>query len=130
MAAGEMRARPERSALLFGPERSGLETDDVALAQAILTVPVNPDFGSLNLAQAVILAAYEWSKQAGQPEMVIDNYEGPASQASIDGLVGQVDDALEAAGYYHVPARVALSKRTLRSEEQQSEIQSLMRNSY
>ena len=115
MAAGEMRARPERSALLFGPERSGLETDDVALAQAILTVPVNPDFGSLNLAQAVILAAYEWSKQAGQPEMVIDNYEGPASQASIDGLVGQVDDALEAAGYYHVPARVASSKRTLRN---------------
>src|SRR3546814_20014316 len=41
--------------------------------------------------------------------MVIDNYEGPASQASIDGLVGQVDDALEAAGYYHVPARVASS---------------------
>src|SRR3546814_501142 len=81
MAAGEMRARPERSALLFGPERSGLETDDVALAQAILTVPVNPDFGSLNLAQAVILAAYEWSKQAGQPEMVIDNYEGPASRS-------------------------------------------------
>src|SRR3546814_736564 len=115
MAAGEMRARPERSALLFGPERSGLETDDVALAQAILTVPVNPDFGSLNLAQAVILVAYEWSKQAGQPEMVIDNYEGPASQASIDGLVGQVDDALEAAGYYHVPARVASSKRTLRN---------------
>src|SRR3546814_9276178 len=64
---------------------------------------------------AVILAAYEWSKQAGQPEMVIDNYEGPASQASIDGLVGQVDDALEAAGYYHVPARVASSKRTLRN---------------
>src|SRR3546814_20016900 len=53
MAAGEMRARPERSALLFGPERSGLETDDVALAQAILTVPVNPDFGSLNLAQEI-----------------------------------------------------------------------------
>src|SRR3546814_1173883 len=44
-------------------------------------LPVNPDFGSLNLAQAVILAAYEWSKQAGQPEMVIDNYEGPASRS-------------------------------------------------
>src|SRR3546814_13807462 len=47
--------------------------------------------------------------------MVIDKYEGPASQASIDGLVGQVDDALEAAGYYHVPARVASSNRTLRT---------------
>src|SRR3546814_7180366 len=120
MGAGEARAGRERCAVLFGPGRSGLEADDVALAQAMLTVPVNPDFGSLNLAQAVILAAYEWSKQAGQPEMVIDTYEGPASQASIDGLVGQVDDALEAAGYYHVP----------RSEEHTSELQSLMRISY
>lgn len=115
VAAGEMRARPERSALLFGPERSGLETDDVAFAQAILTVPVNPDFGSLNLAQAVILAAYEWSKTAGQPETSIDNYEGPACQTSVEGLIGQVDDALEAAGYYHVPARVVTAKRTLRN---------------
>jgi len=51
-----------RSALVFGPERSGLETEDVALARAIITVPVNPAFASLNLAQAVILCAYEWSK--------------------------------------------------------------------
>src|SRR5688572_26391088 len=48
-----------RSAIVFGPERSGLETDDVALARAIVTVPVNPEFGSLNLAQAVILCSYE-----------------------------------------------------------------------
>ena len=57
--------RPGVSAILFGPERSGLDTDDVALARAILTVPINPEFGSLNLAQAVILVAYEWSKGAG-----------------------------------------------------------------
>ncbi len=115
MAAREIRVRPERSALIFGPERSGLETDDVACAQAILTVPVNPEFGSLNLAQAVILAAYEWSKAGGQPQTVIDNYEGPASQGSLEGLIGQVDDALEDAGYYHVPARVVTAKRTLRN---------------
>ena len=53
-----------RSAILFGPERSGLETEDVALANAIVTVPINPEFGSLNLAQAVILLAYEWSKHS------------------------------------------------------------------
>ena len=52
-----------RSAILFGPERSGLETEDVALANAIVTVPINPEFGSLNLAQAVILLAYEWSQR-------------------------------------------------------------------
>src|SRR3546814_10954281 len=65
MAAGEMRARPERPALLFGPARSGLETDDVALAQAILTVQRSPDFGPLNLAQAVILHANDGAEQAG-----------------------------------------------------------------
>ena len=53
------------SAILFGAERSGLETDEVALAGKIVTVPVNPDFRSLNLAQAVILIAYEWSKHRG-----------------------------------------------------------------
>ena len=46
------------------PERSGLETEEVALANAIVTVPINPEFGSLNLAQAVILLAYEWSKRS------------------------------------------------------------------
>ena len=56
----ERLARGERSGYMFGPERTGLENDDVVLADAILTVPLNPDFSSLNLAQAVLLAAYEW----------------------------------------------------------------------
>src|SRR5689334_19728743 len=53
--ADQIEASGTRSAILFGPERSGLETEEVALAQAIVTVPINPDFASLNLAQAVIL---------------------------------------------------------------------------
>ena len=60
--ATDIRACAGRTAILFGPERSGLETDDVAVARQIITVPINPEFGSLNLAQAVILVAYEWSK--------------------------------------------------------------------
>ena len=59
------RSSAERTAILFGAERSGLETEEVALANAIVTVPINPEFGSLNLAQAVILLAYEWSKRCG-----------------------------------------------------------------
>src|SRR5690349_8326939 len=62
--AERIASSPDRSAILFGAERSGLETDEVALANAIVTVPINPRFGSLNLAQAVILLAYEWSKQS------------------------------------------------------------------
>lgn len=60
-----------RHAIIFGPERSGLETEDVALARNILTIPINPEFGSLNLAQAVILVAYEWSR-AGREMVGVD----------------------------------------------------------
>src|SRR5688500_7657251 len=63
-AAEQITASSAQSAILFGPERSGLETDEVALANAIVTVPINPEFASLNLAQAVILLAYEWSKHS------------------------------------------------------------------
>ena len=63
--AREVHGNDGPSAFLFGAERSGLETEEVALAGKIVTVPVNPDFRSLNLAQAVILVAYEWSKHRG-----------------------------------------------------------------
>ncbi len=54
----------EKVAVLFGPERAGLENRDIALANAIISVPVNPDFASLNLAQCVLLTAYEWRRHA------------------------------------------------------------------
>ncbi|MEJ0070625.1 MAG: RNA methyltransferase [Pseudomonadota bacterium] len=66
-AAAEMRAeigRGERVGVLFGPERTGLLNDDVALADTVITVPLNPGFSSLNLGQAVLLVAYEWFKAA------------------------------------------------------------------
>ena len=66
-AAREIHGNDGPSAFLFGAERSGLETEEVALAGKIVTVPVNPDFRSLNLAQAVILIAYEWSKHSASP---------------------------------------------------------------
>src|SRR3546814_2777164 len=62
-AAREIHAATGRSAYVFGPERSGLETEDVALARKILTVPINPEFGSLNLAQAVILRSEEHTSE-------------------------------------------------------------------
>jgi tRNA/rRNA methyltransferase len=115
-AAREIHARAEPSAILFGAERSGLETEEVAVASKILTVPVNPGFRSLNLAQAVILLAYEWSKQEGlalptEP----DPAEPRASQAQLEGLIGQMDEALAAAGYYHPPDRIAATRNTMRT---------------
>ena len=104
------------SAVLFGAERSGLETEEVALAGTIVTVPVNPDFRSLNLAQAVILIAYEWSKHL---DLAIptesDDIEPRASQAQLEGLIGQLYDALEAADYFHPPDRTPATRNTIRT---------------
>ncbi|ATY33201.1 rRNA methyltransferase [Sphingomonas psychrotolerans] len=114
-AAGEIRGVPERSAILFGPERSGLETDDVALARTIITVPINPEFGSLNLAQAVILVAYEWSKGAELASPPATDLDPPAPQEELEGMIGQLDAMLEQLGYYFPPHRVPVNRRTLRS---------------
>lgn len=106
---------PERSAILFGAERSGLETDEVALANAIVTVPINPEFGSLNLAQAVILLAYEWSKRSALAVPTARQLEAPAPHGDIEGLIGQLNGELEAKGYFHPPSRTQATKNTLRT---------------
>ena len=110
-----IRSAAGRSAILFGPERSGLETDDVALARTIITVPINPEFGSLNLAQAVILVAYEWSKGASLASPPATDIDPPAPQDELEGMIGQLDAMLEGSGYYFPPARVPTTRRTLRT---------------
>ncbi|HET7709041.1 MAG TPA: RNA methyltransferase [Sphingomicrobium sp.] len=113
--AGTIATAPGRSAILFGPERSGLETEDVALATAIVTVPVNPDFGSLNLAQAVILLAYEWSKHAPLAQPPAREREAIAPHAEMEGLMAQLEGALESKGYFHPPSRTRSTKNTIRT---------------
>ena len=117
MAAKAIASAVGRSAILFGPERSGLETEDVAIAQNILTVPINPEFGSLNLAQAVILVAYEWSKAGGDalasPPTI--DIEPPAPMAELDGMFEQLCDMLEAKNYFYPEGRASMTRRTLRN---------------
>jgi len=108
-------ASPARSAILFGPERSGLETEDVALANAIVTVPINPDFGSLNLAQAVILLAYEWSKHGSLAIPPAKESEAPAPHGDLEGLIKQLDDALVEKAYFHPPSRTQATRNTIRT---------------
>lgn len=114
-AARQIHSEPGRAALVFGPERSGLETDDVALARTIVTVPINPEFGSLNLAQAVILITYEWSKGQGLASPPSTDLEPPAPQFELEGLIGQLDTMLERTGYFFPPDRTITAKQTLRS---------------
>jgi tRNA/rRNA methyltransferase len=113
--ADRISGSSERSAILFGPERSGLETDEVALADAIVTVPINPEFASLNLAQAVILLAYEWSKRAELAQPTAKQLEPPAPHGDLDGLINQLNDELEAKGYFHPASRTEATKNTLRT---------------
>lgn len=115
LAANEIVLASGRSAILFGAERSGLETDDVAVARAIITVPINPEFGSLNLAQAVILCAYEWSKHqklASPPKVDLDP---PAPQAELDGMIEHLFGLLERRDFFFPPDRTHATKLTLRN---------------
>ena len=104
-----------RTAILFGPERSGLETEDVALANAIVTVPINPAFGSLNLAQAVILLAYEWSKRSDLSQPTAKELDPAAPHGELEGLIAQLNDELDAKGYFHPPSRTEATKNTLQT---------------
>lgn len=114
-AAQAVHREVGRSAYVFGPERSGLETDDVALARAIVTVPINPEFGSLNLAQAVILMAYEWSKKAALAQPTVEELLPPAPQEELEGLIEQMETLLEPTNYFFPEIRAAATRRTLRN---------------
>ena len=114
-AAREIGRQSGRSAILFGPERSGLETDDVALARAIITVPVNPAFGSLNLAQAVILCAYEWSKGEVLAQPTVEELLPPAPQEELEGMIAHLERLLEPKRYFFPASRAEATRRTLRT---------------
>ncbi|WP_432770301.1 MAG: TrmJ/YjtD family RNA methyltransferase [Sphingopyxis sp.] len=114
-AAQAVHASAGRSAYIFGAERSGLDSDDVALAHQIVTVPINREFGSLNLAQAVILLAYEWSKGqdlASPPDVPLDP---PAAHAELEELIQHLVRDLDTAGYFFPAARTTATLRTLRT---------------
>lgn len=115
VAASEIFAQSGQSAILFGAERSGLESDEVNLARSIITVPINPEFGSLNLAQAVILCAYEWSKTQSLASPPKTELEPPASQFELDGLINQLDGMLEPLNYFTPIDRAPVTRRTLRN---------------
>lgn len=118
-AALEVRksaARGLRSGLLFGPERTGLSNDDLIHADAVVTVPLNPAFSSLNLAQAVLLVAYEWFK-AGAPPAPGPSSEDPARPATkgeIDRLFEHLVGELDAVDFFRAPDRRQSLARTIR----------------
>ncbi len=103
----------ERVGVLFGPERAGLENADIARASAIVTVPVNPDFPSLNLAQGVLLMAYEWRRH-GSGDPAARTVER-ASAVEVDRLAEHYEVELDAARFFYPEAKAASMKRNLRN---------------
>ena len=93
----------QRTGILFGRERFGLYNDEVGLADEIVTFPVDPDFSSLNIAQAALLMSYEWMK-SGLEDETKANFSGPdmkpASKEELHGLFAYLEGALEARGYF------------------------------
>ena len=100
-------AAGEKVGFLFGPERSGLENDDILAANAIVTVPVNPDFPSLNLAQCVLLMAYEWRRTHDQtPDQVYQTGKHVmATSEEVTILADRYVAELDEAGFFFPEAK-------------------------
>ena len=115
--AAERIARGENVSIMFGPERSGLENEDIAQANAIVSVPVNPDFPSLNLAQCVLLLGYEWRRateniQAETMEMAKTEW---AETGEIATLSEHFETTLDQAGFFFPEAKAEGMKTNLRN---------------
>jgi tRNA/rRNA methyltransferase len=103
-AAHEMRAwagRGEKIGILFGPERTGLENDDMVHADTALSIPLNPQFSSLNVAQAVLLVSYEWAAAADATpaQRMADHAARPATKDELQNLFDHLERALDQSGF-------------------------------
>ena len=112
-----MAASGKRVGVLFGPERAGLENDDIVLANAIVSVPVNPEFPSLNLAQCVLLVGYEWRRLAGEVDPSVMELARTefASRLEVEKLGDHFEERLGAAGFFWPEAKAAGMRANLRN---------------
>ncbi|MEM9249138.1 MAG: RNA methyltransferase [Pseudomonadota bacterium] len=108
-----LAAEGARPAVLFGPERAGLENDDIARASRIVTVPVNPAFFSLNLAQCVLLMAYEF-RRAGTAEVARSETERAAA-IETEKLAEHFEEKLDKAGFFFPEQKAEGMKLNLRA---------------
>jgi tRNA/rRNA methyltransferase len=94
-------ARDLRVGLLFGPERAGLDNDDMARADALIRFPLNPGFMSLNLAQAVMVMAYEWwiAADATPRHALMTNETRVATKAELENFLAHLTAQLDACGF-------------------------------
>jgi tRNA/rRNA methyltransferase len=115
--ARALGAEGKRVGVVFGPERAGLENDDIIRANATVSVPVNPEFPSLNLAQCVLLMGYEWCRQGSAVPPVLQELARTefANREEVDRLADHFEERLEAAGFFFPPTKVEGMKANLRN---------------
>lgn len=104
--------------VLFGRESKGLKNDDVALADAVLSVPLNPSFSSLNLAQAVYTVAYEWFQSHDETppsELALPKGTRPGNKRELVGLFEHLEAALDASGFLRNEEKRPIMARNLRN---------------
>lgn len=119
-AMAEARARigaGERVAVLYGRERTGLENDDVVRANAVVTVPVNPAFGSLNLAQCVLLISYEWRRLIDETprEVMATGRTRLAVRGDVERMLDHLAGELDRVGFFHPPEKRPAMEANLRN---------------
>jgi len=110
-------AKGERVGILFGPERSGLLNDDIALADAVIEAPLNPAFASLNLAQAVLIIGYEWYQLGVEvPAERLDSGAAlPAPKADLVNFFERLEQHLDQSGFMRPPEKRPTMVRNLRN---------------
>jgi tRNA/rRNA methyltransferase len=126
-AAEELRnkaAAGQRCGILFGPERTGLLNDDIPLADAVVTIPTNPEFASLNLAQSVLLIGYFWWRLGieAPAQRLETGGNPPATKAELENLFARLEEALEAGGFYTTEQQRPTMVRNMRNLLQRAQM--------
>ncbi|WP_395664762.1 RNA methyltransferase [Methylocella sp.] len=115
--AAALVSEGSKGGILFGPERTGLSNDEVAIADRIVTFPVNPAYASLNLAQAVLLMGYEWMRASSEARapFVADPRSPPAPREMVLSFFAFLEGELERAGFFRPPDKAPVMRRNLRN---------------
>ena len=109
-------AKGEKVGWIFGPERTGLENEDLVIADALVQISLNPVHSSLNLSQAVLLMGYTWwQRQSRAKALLVTGDSNIANKHELDLFLNKLESKLEAAGYFHFPEKTDRMKRNLRN---------------
>jgi tRNA/rRNA methyltransferase len=113
-----------KTGLIFGPERSGLENEDIARCHTLITIPTSPDNSSLNLAQSMVILGYEWWQHHTRPANTLRDLPDIAPGSEWEGMYGQLEQYLDEAAYFRVAEKKPVMWQNLRNMLQRSAMNS------